>query len=58
MSKFKNRIGPDILSTNWMLYFKPLKKIIYKKFRRIGRNIDIRPYVTIVGTQNVEIGDN
>lgn len=57
MSKFENRFGPDVLSTHWMLYFKPLKKIIYKKIGKVGKNVDIRPYVTIVGNQNVEIGD-
>src|SRR5690606_2846599 len=58
MSKFKNRFGPDILRTHWMLYFKSLRKILYKKISKVGKNVDIRPFVTIVGTQNVEIGDN
>lgn len=58
MGKSKNRFGPDIISTHWMLYFKSLKRYLYKKIGSIGKNIDIRPYVTIVGTQNVEIGDN
>lgn len=58
MIKYRNRFGPDIISTHWMLYIKPLKRILYKKIGKIGKNVDIRPYVTIVGTQNVEIGDN
>lgn len=58
MGKNKTRFGPDIISTHWMLYFKKLKKILYKKLDKIGENLDIRPYVTIVGTQNVIIGNN
>ena len=57
-SKYKNRFGPDIFSTHWPLYFKSLRKYVYRKMSRVGSNVDIRPFVTIVGTQNVEIGDN
>ncbi|OHW61973.1 galactoside O-acetyltransferase [Andreesenia angusta] len=58
MKVFKNRIGPDIILTHWMLYFKGLKKILYRKMNKVGKNVEIRPFVTIVGTDNVEIGDN
>ncbi|WP_129597537.1 acyltransferase [Anaerophilus nitritogenes] len=58
LTKFKNRFGPDIIFTHWMLYFKSLRSFLYKKLGRYGMNLDIRPYVTIVGTNNVEIGDN
>jgi len=54
----RNRFGPDIVSTHWLLYFKSLRKFLIRKISKVGKNVDIRPMVTIVGTQNVEIGNN
>lgn len=55
---YANRFGPDIWTTHWMLHFKGLRKFLIRKLGRAGRNVDIRPMVTVVGAQNVELGDN
>jgi len=55
----KNRIGPDIPLTNLLLYFDFLKKrLIYSKLGAVGKNVDIRPYVTLVHMQKIFLGDN
>jgi len=56
--KKQSRFGPDLPSTHWLLYFKSLRKYIYKKIGKVGNNVDIRPFVTIIGAKNVEIGNN
>jgi acetyltransferase-like isoleucine patch superfamily enzyme len=45
--------------THWLLFFKPFRIWFQKgKIKSIGRNSEIRPYCTIIGTQNIIIGDN
>lgn len=45
--------------THWLLFFKPFRIWFQKKkIGNIGNNSEIRPYVTILGTRNVEIGNN
>jgi acetyltransferase-like isoleucine patch superfamily enzyme len=53
------KIGPDMYFTHWLLFFKPFRLMFQKyKIREIGRNSEIRPYCTIIGTKNICIGDN
>ncbi len=53
------RIGPDMHWTHWLLYFKPTRLWFQKKkLGKIGEGSEIRPFVTIYGTQNVQIGTN
>ncbi len=45
--------------THWLLFFKPFRMWFQKyKIGSIGSNSEIRPYCTIIGTQNVVIGNN
>jgi acetyltransferase-like isoleucine patch superfamily enzyme len=44
--------------THWLLFFKPFRIWFQKKkIKRIGMNSEIRPYATILGTENIIIGD-
>lgn len=53
------KIGPDMYLTHWLLYFKPFRIWFQKiKIGTIGKNSEIRPYVSIIGTRNVVIGKN
>ena len=53
------KIGPDMYFTHWLLFFKPLRIWFQKKkINNIGNNSEIRPYCTIIGTNNVIIGKN
>lgn len=53
------KIGPDMYFTHWLLFFKPLRIFFQKrKLKEIGKNSEIRPYCTIIGTNNVYIGKN
>lgn len=53
------KIGPDMYFTHWLLFFKPLRLIFQKyKLLEIGKNSEIRPYSTIIGTKNIIIGCN
>jgi acetyltransferase-like isoleucine patch superfamily enzyme len=55
---FFPKIGPDMYLTHWLLFFKPFRIWFQrKKIGRIGKNSEIRPYVTILGTRNVIIGE-
>jgi len=54
-----NRLGPDIGLTHWILNFPRLTKwFFFKHFGSVGQNFEIRPYVTIVSSQNIFIGNN
>ncbi len=56
---FYPKIGPDMYLTHWLLFFKPFRIWFQKiKIGTIGKNSEIRPYCTIIGTKNVVIGDN
>lgn len=53
------KIGPDMYLTHWLLYFKPFRIWFQKiKIKNIGKNSEIRPYATIIGTRNIFIGEN
>jgi acetyltransferase-like isoleucine patch superfamily enzyme len=53
------KIGPDMYFTHWLLFFKPLRIFFQRrKLKQIGKNSEIRPYCTIIGTNNIFIGNN
>lgn len=55
---FYPKIGPDMYLTHWLLYYKPLRVWFQKrKVKNIGKNSEVRPYATILGTDNIIIGD-
>jgi acetyltransferase-like isoleucine patch superfamily enzyme len=55
---FYPKIGPDMYLTHWLLFFKPFRIWFQRiKIKTIGINSEIRPYSTILGTDNVIIGD-
>ena len=59
LALFGDRIGPDIVLTHWIFYFKFLgERYARKKIGYFGKNAEIRPYVTLVGTKNISIGNN
>lgn len=54
-----NRTGPDIPVNNFFLYFKFLRKrLIYSRLGAVGKNVDIRPFATLVQMNNIFLGDN
>jgi acetyltransferase-like isoleucine patch superfamily enzyme len=56
---FSDRIGPDIILTHWILYFKTLTSVWAKNnLGYFGNKSEIRPFVTIVGGKNIFIRDN
>lgn len=56
---FYPKIGPDMYLTHWLLYFKPFRIWFQKrKIKRIGAGAEIRPFATVLGTDNVVIGKN
>lgn len=55
---FFPKIGPDMYLTHWLFFFKPLRMWFQaRKIKTIGRTSEIRPYATILGTNNVIIGE-
>lgn len=56
---FYPKIGPDMYLTHWLLFYKPFRLFFQKrKIGKIGNNSEIRPYCTIIGTEQIEIGNN
>jgi acetyltransferase-like isoleucine patch superfamily enzyme len=56
---FYPKIGPDMYLTHWLLFFKPFRMWFQKrKIKNIGKTSEIRPYSTILGTNNIWIGEN
>lgn len=55
---FYPKIGPDMYFTHWLLFFKPFR-ILFQRYKIpfIGNTSEIRPYCTILGTNNVIIGE-
>ena len=54
---FYPKIGPDMYLTHWLLFFKPFRIWFQKrKVKNIGIDSEIRPYATILGTDNIIIG--
>jgi acetyltransferase-like isoleucine patch superfamily enzyme len=52
-----DRIGPDMLSTHWMLYFKStMLKLCIKKFRYFHNTAEFRPGAYAVGCSKISIG--
>ena len=51
------KIGPDMYLTHWLLFFKPFRIWFQqKKIKSIGKGSEIRPYATLLGTDNIIIG--
>jgi acetyltransferase-like isoleucine patch superfamily enzyme len=54
-----DRIGPDILSTHWKLYFKStMKKLCSEKFRHFGENSEFRPGAYAEACSKISIGNH
>jgi acetyltransferase-like isoleucine patch superfamily enzyme len=54
-----DRIGPDMLSTHWRLYFHSTMKILCdKKFNKFGSNAQFRPGAHAVTCSKIDIGAN
>lgn len=54
-----DRLGPDILSTHFLLYFKRTARwICQKKFKKFGSGSEFRPYAYANCTYNISIGEN
>jgi acetyltransferase-like isoleucine patch superfamily enzyme len=54
-----DRIGPDMLSTHWMLFFPRLaERLCKRKFARFGLNAEFRPGAYAVTCSRIYIGDN
>ncbi|MDF1874438.1 acyltransferase [Sulfurimonas sp. SAG-AH-194-I05] len=56
---FYPKIAPDMYLTHWLLYFKTSRVWFQKKkLYSIGNNSEIRPFVSLNGTNSISIGDN
>lgn len=56
---FYPKIGPDMYLTHWLLYFKTSRRWFQKKkLYEIGENSELRPFVSINGTDSISIGKN
>lgn len=54
-----NRLGPDMLSTYPLLFFKrSMRWICEKKFKHFGKGAEVRPGAILCGTSLISIGDN
>src|SRR3989344_7748358 len=53
-----NRIGPDMLLTHWILYFKWLTHLVYKrKFYYFANNAEIRPGSYLLNIETISLGE-
>ena len=53
-----DRIGPDIASTHWQLYFKStMEKLCKRRFRHFGAESEFRPGSYAAGCSKISIGD-
>ena len=53
-----DRIGPDMLTTYWMIFFKKkMLKLCKKKFKYFSDSAEVRPGAYIVGCSRISIGD-
>ena len=53
-----DRIGPDILSTYWRLFFKDkMLKLCKKKFKSFADTAEVRPGVYVVGCSKIVMGE-
>ncbi len=56
---FYPKIGPDMFLTHWLLYMSATRLWFQKrKLKEIGSGSEIRPYVTLNGTDRIIIGRN
>lgn len=54
-----DRLGPDILSTHFLLYFKSTARwICKKKFKQFESGAEFRPHALANCTKNISIGKN
>lgn len=52
-----DRIGPDVLSTHWRLYFRStMLALCRKKFKHFDETAEVRPGVYAVGCSRISIG--
>jgi len=52
-----DRIGPDMLSTYWRIFFKrPMLKLCKKKFLYFDNTAEVRPGAYIVGCSKISLG--
>jgi acetyltransferase-like isoleucine patch superfamily enzyme len=53
-----DRIGPDILSTYWMLFFKSsMRRLCKRKFKYFADTAEIRPGAYIIGCSKISLGE-
>lgn len=54
-----NRLGPDMMTTHPLLFFKKTNKwICTKKFEKFDEGSEFRPYAYAICTKNISIGKN
>jgi acetyltransferase-like isoleucine patch superfamily enzyme len=54
-----DRLGPDILTTHPLLYFKKTNRwVCKKKFNTFGEGSEFRPHAYAICTSNISIGKN
>jgi acetyltransferase-like isoleucine patch superfamily enzyme len=52
-----DRLGPDILTTHPLLYFKgPAAWLCRRKFKAFGEGSELRPHASAICTRNISIG--
>jgi len=57
--KSADRLGPDILSTYWKLFFRStMKKVCQNKFKYFDETADFRPGAFAFGCSNISLGRN
>jgi len=57
--KNADRIGADIPTTHWKLYFNStMRNLCLKKFKFFGENSEFRPYAYAVTCSKISIGNN
>ncbi len=53
-----DRVGPDVPTTHWRLYFKStMLKLCGAKFARFGRDAEFRPGAYAIGCSKISLGD-
>jgi acetyltransferase-like isoleucine patch superfamily enzyme len=56
--RYADRIGPDIPSTHWRLYFKStMRQLCLKKFRHFGEGAEFRPGAYAEACSKISIGN-
>lgn len=52
-----SRIGPDMITTHWLLHFNWGQKILKKKLKKCGENVFLRPGCILVDMDSIELGN-